>query len=659
MKGLLKRTMRISAVQCNLGEDSFDILHRHTIGNGFNVEQLNHLFKHGFEGEFIEEKHGETLDKYLKDAHEAGVAVIVYFCLHELFPKDRDAHPEWLQQDRAGKFIPAYGSHYLGCLNSPWREYSVERIKQLCKHDIDGIFLDGPLFSVNGCYCSACRKLYKEKTGKEFLSASFSEFLDFRVESLTSFVKELREASQSVKDVPMYLNNSALRADIIGSNTRKLEPYVDLIGAEGGFTTATSESVYLTGAMAKEIEGKANGKPTVIFIAGDRKPYSFHTHTAADTTRMMAQTVANGANVWYGLHGHTSQMQTKGGEAAKKFLRFLKENEDAYADTESVANTALVWSVNTANYYSSKVTASDFTGDESVLGSDEVKGDHFEEFMGWYELLSRLHVSFDVVDERGFLENKEKYKCVILPSVACVEKTFAEGLKSYAKEGGNVVGSLLNGEYDEKGRAIEKNSLDELFGITGEGRLYREWLGTQYQYIDGKESLDIMQPLSRNVTLTTGKSLARKSEVMTGRYEPLTPPWLPSVIENEYGKGKAISCVGNLGQNYYQIRDEDDFECARRAIDATTVPMVETNAPRGVEITLRKQGDKYLLHLINLTGDHSPMTEFLPVYDIKFKLNIAGVMLGGAKIVGGENLQGENGEYRIPVLNDYLCVELK
>ena len=199
MDDLKNTLLLISAVQCNIGEDSFDILNGHTVKHGFNVEQLNHLFKDGFQGEFIEEKHGKILDEYLKEAHSKGIKVIVYFCLHELFESDKISHPEWIQKTKNDEFIGAYGSHYLACLNSSWAEYSLNRIKSLCSHDIDGIFLDGPLFAVNGCYCPVCKKKFEEQYNKNYLHASLNEFLYFRMDCLTNFVKNIRQTVDEIK----------------------------------------------------------------------------------------------------------------------------------------------------------------------------------------------------------------------------------------------------------------------------------------------------------------------------------------------------------------------------------------------------------------------------------------------------------------------------
>lgn len=659
MIDLKNKTLLISAVQCNLDEDSFSILHEHTIKNGFNVEQLNHLFKDGFQGEFIEEKHGKLLDKYLKEAHEHGIAVIVYFCLHELFESDKQVHPEWLQKDRNGEFIGAYGSHYLACLNSPWREYSKLRIKQLCNHDIDGIFLDGPFFAVNGCFCDSCREKYKKTTGKDFLNADFSDFLRFRTDWLTEFVKELRECADEVKKgVPMYLNNSALRADVIGSNTRRLAPYVDLIGAEGGFSSAMIESVYLTGAMAKEIEVKAEGKPTVMFIAGDRKPYSFSLHTPEDTIRMMAQTVANGSNIWYGLHGPSTLMNSPSGKAARLFMADVAKNDKYIFGTRSTAKVALVWSVDTANYYSSKVMSSDFTGDRLTIGESEEKGDHYDEFLGWYEFLSREHISFDVVDDIAFIKNAGRYKTLILPAVACASDEFVSAIQKFAFNGGRVVASLIFAAYDELGKLRNGNLGEDLFGITF-GKIKREWRGTVYQKFEGEQKLLINPPLFNEITNRSAKILAYKLKTMSGRYERPTDEERPSLTENLFGAGSGVFIANDVGADYHEIVCEDEYTVMARALSGGNISLIKTDAPCGVEITVRQKENLLIVHMINLTGDKNPMTFVPELRDIKLFSGNETIRIKRAFFADGTPLEKIDNGFLIKKLKEYALVILE
>ena len=85
--------------------------------------------------------------------------------------------------------------------------------------------------------------------------------------------------------------------------------------------------------------------------------------------------------------------------------------------------------------------------------------------------------------------------------------------------------------------------------------------------------------------------------------------------------------------------------------------MLETDAPRSVEAVLRKQKGRYILHMVNLTGEMiRPTTQILPLYDIKVTLRAKGIKsvktLRGTKL---KNLEiGENkATFTMSKLTDY------
>ena len=665
-KDWIRSPLRISAVQCKIGESSDDIFRDFTLDFGFNAEQLNHLFKQGFQGEFREEVHGEALDRYLERAHAAGIREIVYFCLHELFESDKREHPEWLQRYRDGREIPVYGSHYLGCPNSTWRDYSLERVAQLARHDVDGIFLDGPLFYIDGCYCDACRAKFRKEYGKDYTSATFREYMNFRMDALTDFVREIREAVDRVKPgLALYLNNSALRADITGSNTRRLREYVDVIGAEGGFFVVNkTDSLYTASAMAKDIECKAEGKPTVIFIAGDSKPNSFYMHTAAETARVFAQSVSNGANVWYGLHGPSALAKSEGGQRARQFIRYLGEHAEYYANTRPCARIALMWSQDTANFYSSNVAAADFTGDGVCINASETRGDHYREFMGCYEMLAHSHVQFDVIDDTALARGVSGYDLIVLPCCACMSAEAVAALLAFAEGGGNVLATFETGTFDENGEERADWPLAELFGVRKTGVL-RTWEGLAYMRADAFPDLPGILPaptLALECALCGGAAAGTRYKPLSGRYEALGELAGPAIVTHGRGRGRAVLLTGNAGCYYYDWKDKNHLKLFSRYAAELARPVTETDAPKCVEITLRRQDGRYILHLVNLALDGCrPMDEVLPVRD--FRVTLRGLGALKARSVGGEPLEtraeGSDTTVAVGELRDYLAVVLE
>lgn len=669
-KNWTKSPLRISAVQCNLGEDSDEIFRDFTLDFGFNTEQLNHLFKVNFQGEFYEDKHGALLDRYLEQAHAAGIREIIYYCIHGLYQSDKEEHPEWLQRYRDGKEIPIYGSQFVGCPNTSWRDDCLQRISDLARHDIDGIFLDGPLFFINGCYCPACRKKFAAQYGKELVDATFKEYLDFRMDCLTEFVRDIREAVDRINPgIVLYLNNSALRADITGSNTRKLWKYVDIIGAEGGFFVVSKvESLYMTSAMAKDIECKADGKPTVIFFAGDSKPNSYYMHTAGETMRVLAQSVSNGANVWYGLHGPTALAQTEGAQRAKTFLHELKKYEEYYKQTKPAAKIALLWSTDTANYYSSNVSSSDFTGEGTAINLSETRADHYTEFMGCYEMLAQNHVQFDVVDEVSLERGLTGYELLIAPCCACMSDQAIDSLLSFTESGGNLIASLETGTFDKFGRERDEWPLSKLFGVKKVG-VERSWEGLCYQRLDPQrfEGLPEILPaptLSLRVICEGADTESLRYPPLPGRYERLAAPDpdSPAIVVHNYGKGRVVLFTGNVGVYYFDWKDKNHLRLFGDYVRAMANPRTVTDAPKCVEMTLRQQGERYLLHLINLNvGAYRPMDEILPIRDFKVRLVGQGAL--HARTMDGQPIpccsEGQDCVLHVQELRDYLVIVLE
>ena len=636
-KNWIRKPLRIAAKQSRINnEDIAETFERFTLGMHCNVEQLCHIFKandpedpDAFTGEFMEELHGDMLDEYIANAHKNGVKIICYILLHQLFEKDRRNHPEWLQLKKNGEPVLIYYCDYGGCPTSTWgTEFTIQRIADLCKHDIDGIFLDGPLFFNECCYCDSCKKKFKETYNKELVDATYAEFTQFRLDEITTFIANIRHTVDSVNpNIVLYLNNSALRNDILGSNTRRLAPYVDIIGAEGGFFPAgKSDSLYMCSAFAKDIEDKAEGMPTVIFTKAERSPSAFITHTAAETTRVFAQTVANGANIWYGIHGSIDNVDTEAGQAAKKFFEFLEQNEPYYTDTKSIADAAIMWSMPTANFYASSVSASDFTGDGKE-SNVEYRADHRSEYMGFVEMLEHEHILFDSIDDVSIETRLDSYPLVILPACGSMSESNKEALRKYVSNGGTVIASFDTGVFNEYCTEKDCKFFEELFGVKYQGALKhndrRDYMHLVEDSFPGLEPILMVPNLTIALETTTATALGWLYEPCPGSYKELKQFTTPAITKNTYGKGQAILFAGNIGSQYETFKPQRMRRVVSRLINSAISKRFETNAPACVEATLREQEDAYILHIINNTVDgNRPIERNIPIYDLTFELNV-------------------------------------
>lgn len=577
----------------------------------------------------------DILGEYLNAAHKEGIRVIIYFNVHWLSPTVAKEHKDWLQLRRDRSIIDdVYGLGMSPCVNSPdYRRWSFQVIKDLAQYDIDGIFLDGPIFIASGCYCDACREKFKREFGEDLPSKEdwedpvWKKFIEFRYQSITDYMRDAYNTLKSVKpEAIIYMNGQGLWPSWPnGRDNRLLAPYQDIIGAEGGFIGGDLTKVFLwkPAMSAKLLETQASGKPTVIFIAGKNCNWDNYSLTPEETKLLYADTIAYGASPWYGEF--YDNIFDPGADAAGEMNKFIEENEEYLEKTSSVADVALVWSIKTADYYRATVPITDFTQEGERLTRHIRAGDHYKAFMGYFEALTRSHIPFDVLDEKGIEEKLNQYKVLILPNVACMSDSIGEIIKEWVKDGGILIATFETSFYDEWGNRRTTPILSDTFGVDIEGidgpcRLDYFDLG-EGVFFDGIKAKLIPSPIFRiKGKVTSGKSLTFYREKFPARYQPLPPTSIyPAIIENSYYKGKVFYFCGNIDETYLEFHFPEHRLLMVKSIELFTSPLVITDAPESVEISIREQKEKnrIIVHLINFTGEMTrPINRIVPIYNI-------------------------------------------
>lgn len=641
----------ISAVQCKFEDDDSWTLNEYVAKSGFNTEQLLHLTGKGHMAYYDEETHGARLDEYLKQSRKLGIREIIYYNTHCLTPEVVKQHPDWQQLKIDGKPIEAYTIYSLNCINGGWFDRFAKNISDLCHHDIDGIFLDGPVMREEGCYCDACKSQFYNKFGKSIYEGTRIEMQSMRVDSVTEFIIKTNKIVKSINsEILLYLNNSALRADITGSNSRKVEPYVDMIGAEGGFVRADNKtSLWSVSSKVKHMETVAKGKPMVTFIAGNQSGLAYYMHNAAETRVLYAQTYANGANAWYGLHGSASQfMDSPGSKAAIEFNEFIQFNKEIFSKSQSCAKVGLMWSQDSANNYSSTVEQSDFTGEKSTGFKD--RGDHYTELMSFYDILTRAHIQFDIVDEVNVLEGLGKYQLIFIPDCACMSDEAAAAITSYVKSGGNICSTFCSGFYNADGTFAKTPKLAVVQGILKAERIVKyPNTGTAYQQL-GKcswmfdnLSADLLPGSLLSVKCVPAdgaESVSTSLVPMSSVYTGLPIDGFPGIILNRYGNGNSVYMTGTFGITYADRAHTDYAGMVENIVAHYSKPMLECDCPGLVEIVLRRQQGRYLLHFINITGEmNRPIKKLVPLTNLKITLHLQETILQQPITIRGAKLE--------------------
>jgi len=395
---------------------------------------------------------------------------------------------------------------------------------------------------------------------------------------------------------------------------------------------------------AKLLETQAKGAPRVIFIAGADKGWDSYLLTPAETTLMYADTLANGANPWYGIY--YAQHDRPGALAAGDMNRFIQENREFLNRTESIANVALVWSRPTADYYRASVPVTDFTP-EGTASPSPLAGDHFAAFRGWFDALIRGHFLFDVIDDFALCEEKilARYEVVILPNCACLSDAEVAAIRKYVDTGGTLIATFETGRYDKWGDPWPDFPLKEIVGVDTEwktfGPLNLDYLSitAESQMLEGLSAKLIPAPrFGLEVTPTRGEVLAYYHQKMPARYHDLPPVSKnPAAVLSEFGKGRAILFAGTFDEQYAEFHNPDHERLLQGAVSAFSTRLVHLeNAPSSVEVTLRRQVEtrRLIAHLVNFTGEMvRPVRQIVPLFDVRISLAPSLTAASSAKLL--------------------------
>jgi hypothetical protein len=327
-------------------------------------------------------------------AHAAGNRAFVYVaaleCItanaanqpHSLF-KD---HPGWVQRNLKGDpamfgggvaFWVKKGDEdvWISPYAAAWRKRYMELIRQIAGTGIDGIWVDIPYWMTHfegwekswASFDEATVEAFRVKTGLDarkdirigdFADAGFRQWVDFRIASLTEFVKEIDSNVKAVNPrcmtIPEIYPGFEEPATVVGADVYELYPQVDAIAHEyhgGSDVLAASKTPldwfhYMLGMYC--FRAFAEGKATWMLS------YSWDGDKNADPKDAMKNLflaeVMAGANA-YDAKGHV--MSGSNDLATRQAVfGWIRENEARlYSPRMPLAPVGVYFSPKTRNYF--------------------------------------------------------------------------------------------------------------------------------------------------------------------------------------------------------------------------------------------------------------------------------------------------------------------
>jgi hypothetical protein len=391
-----------------------------------------------------------------EEAHKAGNRAFVYIAGTECISANADKtphtmakdHPDWLQRKKSGEpalfgggaaFWIAKGDEdvWVSPYAPEWRKIYMERVRQIAATGIDGIYIDIPYWMTHfdgwedtwASFDDYTVAEFKKQTGLnakadfqlgDFKDKNFRRWVDFRIQAITDFLKEIDHNAKSVnpeiKTIPEIYPGIEEEAVRVGSDVYSLYGVVDAVAHEyefgGGDHMASSRTPldwfqYQVGMHS--FRAFAQGKATWILN------YSWDGDKRVDRRQAMMNLAMSqimaGANFW-DAPGHVMAGSNDLDTREKIFSWIQAHEKTFYLPRLPIGPVGVYFSPKTRDY-----------GAEDFLSS----------FRGVLILLMQAHREFQIVTPRTLPAFRGS--ALILPDVRVLSDAERDLLQQYVAAG--------------------------------------------------------------------------------------------------------------------------------------------------------------------------------------------------------------------------------
>ena len=393
-------------------------------------------------------------------AHKAGNRAFVYIAGTECITAHADQakhsvmkdHPEWVQRKITGEpavftsgaafwISPGDEDVWISPYAKDWHTVYMERVRQIAGTGIDGIYVDIPYWMTHfegwetswASFDDATVAAFHAKTGLDakkdvkigdFSDPNFRKWIDFRIETMTEFMREIRDTARSVDPhimvIPEIYPGIEREATIVGADVYQMYGVVDAIAHEYEFgngehmaASRTLQDWFLYQAGMLSFRAFAQGKATWILN------YSWDGNAGVDKREAMKNLamsiVMTGSNFW-DAPGH-SMAGSNDAETRKQIFEWIEKNQDTLYSPRLPMHPVGV-------YFSPQ--SRDYAPDQFLPA-----------YRGALVALLQAHREFQVVTPKTL--NAFRGERLVLPNVLSLDAQEERGLAQYIRSGGKLV----------------------------------------------------------------------------------------------------------------------------------------------------------------------------------------------------------------------------
>jgi hypothetical protein len=558
---------------------------------------------------------GDLLGDAIAEAHKHGVRVMARCDFSKLHLDQFERHPDWFYLSQHGN-RQIYNGLYSTCPSGPYyQQKSLEVIAEILDgYAVDAFFFNWFNMSLRDysgtyhgiCQCANCERRFADFSGgmalpkvESYADPSYPVWRRYTFELLDEIAGRVRGLIKTRRpDVALLLsyNPDVTFHEINNAVDRPLPLWR-----------------YHAGEVAKTSGASFPERPVAInAVMFWDLPYRFNAEQPALTELVLAQVIANGANPYAYVLGHTrNQLDRKNFAAVRRMMQFHRANQDRYEGLRPAADVLLV-----------------NPGQSQEVYGDATPAKVQAAFRGAYRALVESHIPFDVLPDSKLAEAEADgrlagFKAVVLPNAAALSDDQVALLDRYVEQGGGLVATLETGTFDAAGHARPGGQVG--LRSLGAARVLARRDGVKelrgsYLRVTRREDLpdlpdtDVV-PVDRAFLYVEAREGAVPSFSFIGP-TPYGPPekcWWDAAYETEHpgllwhthGAGKTAYFPWPVDALFYGHSLEESRALLGHAVRTVMGgSQVETDLPPTVEVTIHSQPARSvtLVHLVNSAG---------------------------------------------------------
>lgn len=519
---------------------------------------------------------------------ELGIRLVLYYSgLLDGIAGQR--HPEWRMVHQDGSEQRYFDDFkvfnaYANCPHSGYfDEWVAVHLRELIAgYDPDGIWVDGDWPSP--CYCPRCQAVFREESGWAESWAGMQQRSGFAAAYAGFWNRVTARWRERFNSLVKSLNPDCLYS--AGNVSPRREFLAPFDWRSGDFF---SPGFFHLHDMARMMRWYGTlGVPYDAYICDTsfthvRRHVRSRTKTLDRMLQEAATVAANGGAVGYWTYptGDGALVPSRM-EKAKQVRRFLKEREAWFLHSSTVPWTAIVVTDPAA----------------PTFGGESVEGAH--------KALAALHRSPQLMDESG-VSAQMPFALAVLPEQSVVDEEIANRLVAWVQGGGRLLTS---------GTTLNSPILQIALGVTsvqrgavqdGHVRLRTSdeptGIDSAWDKLELAAGTEELYPLYLSWDQFNPKAAQLANNwPMHGQVDEINPEpaGFAAAVWRPVGHGVTVHIGTDIFARYRTLGDPQILRWLREIVDfLEPQPLLKTNAPSWVDVTLRRQEGVLLVHLVN------------------------------------------------------------